>query len=148
MAKKKKRKLLNEWKCSEAVARRCSVKKLFLNILENFQEKTCSEVSFYQSSRSQGLSSEFCNIFNNAHRENCLLFSSVQERLVGCFWPFWCVYTFTQSIKFYYILLYYRYKEYRCLENVIHHIDWLLLPANFTAKFGLVFVLTLENAFS
>ena len=127
--------------------RSSSVKKLFLNILENFQEETCSEVSFYQSFRSQGLSSEFCNIFNNAHRENCVLFSSVQERLVGCFWPFWCVYTFTQSIKFYYIL-YYRYKEYRCLENLIHQIDWLLLPANFTAKFGLVSVLTLENAFS
>ena len=117
------------------------------NISENFQEKTCSEVSFYQSYRSQGLSCEFCEIFNDTHRENCVLFSSVQEWLVGCFWPFWCVYTFTQSIKFYYIL-YYRYKEYRCLENVIHQIDWLLLPANFTAKFGLVFVLTLENAFS
>ena len=40
------------------------------------------------------------------------------------------------------------YKEYRCLKNVIHQIDskneWLLLPP----KFGLVFVLTLENAFS
>ena len=43
-------------------------------------------------------------------------------------------------------------KEYRCLRNVIHQIDskneWLLLSASFTAKFGLVFVLTLENAFS
>ena len=58
---------------------------------------------------------------------------------------------FTQSIKFY-CTLYYTYKEYRCLENVIHQIysknEWLLLPASFTAKFGLVFVLTLENAFS
>ena len=26
--------------------------------------------------------------------------------------------------------------------------EWLLLQASFTAKFGLVFVLTLENAFS
>ena len=35
--------------------------------------------------------------------------------------------------------------------NVIHQIgiknEWLLLPASFEAKFGLVFVLTLENAF-
>ena len=35
---------------------------------------------------------------------------------------------------------------------MIHQIDskneWLLLLASFTAKFGLVFVLTLENAFS
>ena len=37
-------------------------------------------------------------------------------------------------------------------EILIHQIDskngWLLLSANSTAKFGLVFVLTLENAFS
>ena len=41
--------------------------------------------------------------------------------------------------------------QYRCLENVIHQIDskngWLLLSVKFTAKFGLVFVLTLENVF-
>ena len=54
---------------------------------------------------------------------------------------------FTQSIKFYYTLYY-----HVCLKNVIHQIDskneWLLLPTRFTAKFGLDFVLTLENAFS
>ena len=36
------------------------------------------------------------------------------------------------------------------MKNVSHHIDseneWLLLSASFTAKLGLVFVLTLENA--
>ena len=45
-----------------------------------------------------------------------------------------------------------RIKEYRCLKNVIHQIDskneWLLLSESFTAEFGLVFVLTLESAFS
>ena len=54
---------------------------------------------------------------------------------------------FTQSIKFDTV-----HYQYRCLKNVIHRIDskngWLLLSASFTAKFGLVFVLTLENAFS
>ena len=39
-----------------------------------------------------------------------------------------------------------------CLQNPIHQIDskneWLLVPASFTAKFGLVFVLTLESALS
>ena len=54
---------------------------------------------------------------------------------------------FTQSIKFYTF-----HYQYRCLKNVIHQIDskngWLLLSARFTAKFGLVFVLTLENAYS
>ena len=38
------------------------------------------------------------------------------------------------------------------MKNVIHQIDskneWLLLLAGFTAKFGLVFVLALENSFS
>ena len=37
------------------------------------------------------------------------------------------------------------------MKNVIHQLnsknEWLLLSGNFTTKFGLVFVLTLENAF-
>ena len=32
--------------CSEAVARRCSVKRVFLKILQNSQENTCVRVSF------------------------------------------------------------------------------------------------------
>ena len=62
---KKTVKLLSEWKCLEAVLRRCSVKKLFLRISENSQENTCTEVSFYQSYRSPVLSCEFCEIFKN-----------------------------------------------------------------------------------
>ena len=58
---------------------------------------------------------------------------------------------FTQSIKFYYTLFYHAYL-YKCLKIKSHQIDskneWLLLPESFTAKFGLVFVLALENAFS
>ena len=54
---------------------------------------------------------------------------------------------FTQSVKFYTF-----HYQYRYLKNVIHQIDskngWLLFSASFTAKFGLAFVLTLENAFS
>ena len=34
------------YKKSEAVARRCSVKKLFLEISQNSQENTCTRVSF------------------------------------------------------------------------------------------------------
>ena len=53
---------------------------------------------------------------------------------------------FTQSVKFYTF-----HYQYGCLKNVIHQIDskngWLLFSASFTAKFGLVFVLTLEDAF-
>ena len=44
------------------------------------------------------------------------------------------------------------YQDYRCLKNVIHQLDskneWLLLPASFTAKFLLAFLLKLESAFS
>ena len=32
--------------CAEAVVQRCSVKKVFLEILQNSQEKTCARVSF------------------------------------------------------------------------------------------------------
>ena len=44
------------------------------------------------------------------------------------------------------------YETEQMFEKVIHQIDskneWLLLSASFTAKFELVFVLTLRNAFS
>ena len=83
--------------------------------------------------------------FNDTHRER-LMFRPIQYR------NDWLAASdlfdmFTQSIKFYTF-----HCQYRCLKNVIHQIDskngWLLLSASFTAKFGLVFVLTLENAFS
>ena len=74
------------------------------------------------------------------------MFHSVQYRS-GWLAAFEFFDMFTQSIKFY--IFHY---QYRCLKNVIHKIDneneWLLLSASFTPKFGLVFVLTLENAFS
>ena len=63
---------------------------------------------------------------------------------LGCFRPFPDVYTIN------YIRLS-CIKEYSCLKNVIHEMDseneWFLLSASFTAKFGLFYVLTLENAF-
>ena len=56
---------------------------------------------------------------------------------------------FTQSIKLY--TFHYHVLRVQCLKNVIHQIDskneWLLLSASFTAKYWLVFVLTLENDF-
>ena len=82
---------------------------------------------------------------DDTHRER-LAFHSIQYR------NRWLAasdlfHMFTQSIKFYTF-----HYQYKCLKNVIHQIDsknrWLLLSASFTAKFGLVFVLTLENAFS
>ena len=43
----------NKWKQqrTEAVVRQCSVKKAFLKVLQNSQEKTCGEVNIWQSCR-------------------------------------------------------------------------------------------------
>ena len=91
-----------------------------------------------------------CNDYkiNDTHREK-LLFYSIQYKN-GCLTASDLFRVFTQSVKFYtfnhYIL------RIQMFENVIHQIDSknesLLLSAIFMAKFGLVFVLTLENAFS
>ena len=55
---------------------------------------------------------------------------------------------FTKSIKFYYTFYYQvlrvqKFEKYDSVKN-----EWLLFPASFTAKFELVFGLTLENVFS
>ena len=105
-------------------------------------------VSFYLAVQSKTYSLVQCRqtfSVNDTHRER-LVFHSIQYR------NGWMVASnlfdmFTQSIKFHA----FRY-QHRCLKNVIHQIDnkngSLLLSASFTAKFGLSFVLTLENAFS
>ena len=59
---KKAIKLLSERKCPEAVLWRCSIKKLFLRILELH-----CEVSFYQSYRSPVLSCKFCELFKHTY---------------------------------------------------------------------------------
>ena len=48
---------------SKAVARRCSVKKVFLKILENLQENSC--MGEYVSAQGQMFSCQFCKIFKN-----------------------------------------------------------------------------------
>ena len=131
---------------------RCSVRKgtlrnslgkhlcqsLFLNKVAALRPATLLK----KKTLTQVFSCEFCEISKNTFftvqlqetaslliGKICLLFNSVQKRLVG-----------------YHVL-----REYTCLKNVYHQIDsknkWLLLPASFTAKCGLVFVLTQENAF-
>ena len=37
------------WEKTEAVAQRCSVKKAFLEILQNSQENTCDRASFFNN---------------------------------------------------------------------------------------------------
>ena len=62
---------------AEAVVRRCSVKKVFLEISQNSQENTCARVSFFnkvagkacnfikKESLTQVFSCEFCEISKN-----------------------------------------------------------------------------------
>ena len=40
---------------TEAVAQKCSVKKVFLKISKNFQENTCARVSFFMKFQVSGL---------------------------------------------------------------------------------------------
>ena len=44
-----------QWKVTEAVAQSCSVKKVFLEISQNSQEKTCARVSFLIKLQAWGL---------------------------------------------------------------------------------------------
>ena len=57
---------------------------------------------------------------------------------------------FTESFKFY-TFCYHLFKEYRCLKNVNNQIDtkneWLVLSANFTAKFGFGFCINTGKNF-
>ena len=57
---------------------------------------------------------------------------------------------FTQSIKFYYTFYYHllRVQMFEKCDSSNSKNEWLLHPASFTGKFGLVFVLTLEITFS
>ena len=67
--------------CSEAVVRRYSLKKVFLEILQNSQESTCAKVSFLQpqacnfiiknETLAQVFSCEFCEIFLQSTSGGC-----------------------------------------------------------------------------
>ena len=85
---------------------------------------------------------------NNTHREKLCFAQFITKRAARLLLTFFiCLHYQLSSIH-----SINTYWEYRCLKNVIHQIDskneWLLLSVTFTAKFELVFVLTLENAFS
>ena len=67
----------DECRLTEAVTRRCSVKKVFLKISQNSQENTCARVSFLMKLQAQTcnftkkealiqiFSCEFCEFFKN-----------------------------------------------------------------------------------
>ena len=50
---------------TEAVVRRCSVKKVFLEILQNSQENTCARVFIKKETLAQVFPYEFCKISKN-----------------------------------------------------------------------------------
>ena len=49
----------------KAVTRRCSVKKVFLEISQNSKENTCARVFINKETRVQVFPCEFCEISNN-----------------------------------------------------------------------------------
>ena len=120
-------------------AESCLKKNLeYESILHNFTELLVD----WTSREFQKQTILFPKKINDIHRER-LLFHSIQCR--NCWLAASDLFDmFTQSI--------YTSIIYRCLKNVSHQIDskhgWLFLSASFTAKFGLVFALTLENAFT
>ena len=63
---------------SEAVARRCCVEKVFLEISQNSQENTCANNNKYCRPKAQVFFCEFCELSNNT-------FST--EHLVTAFEP-------------------------------------------------------------
>ena len=75
--------------CAEAVAQRCSVRKMFFKISQDSQENTCDRVSFFISYRpeacnfikketlAQVLPGNFANLFRT---------SFLQNTSGGCFW--------------------------------------------------------------
>ena len=85
---------------------------------------------------------------NDTHRET-LCFCSVQYKN-GYLAPSDLFHMFKQSVKFY-TFYYHVLKDDRYLRIVIHQIDrkneCFLLSASFMTKFGLLFVLRLENSF-
>ena len=55
---------------TEAVAQRCSVKKMFLQILQNWQKNTCARVYFKKKAQAIVFSCEFCEIPKNTFLHN------------------------------------------------------------------------------
>ena len=80
-------------------------------------------------------------------KKNCVLLNSGQEWLLAASHLF---HSYAYATNYVLYILLSRIKEYKCLGKVIHQIEikneWFL-SAVFTAKFGLVFVLILENVF-
>ena len=103
----------------EAVVRRCSVKKVFLEISQNSQENTCARVSFLiklmtcnfikKETRAQVVSCEFCRKFLRTpffveHFWWLLLYSYIAFLPSGAFFPFEMIdfirNTFSEEAKF------------------------------------------------
>ena len=75
---------LNIAKCTEAVARRCLVKKVFLETSQNSQENASAKVSFLIKLQTSGLAqvffSELCEISKNTYSYRTLVAASECSR--------------------------------------------------------------------
>ena len=71
---------------SKALARRCSVKNVFLKLLKNSPEKTCSRFFNKNETLAQVFSNEFCTIFkNNFFKEHLWTTTSIFHNTVSAF---------------------------------------------------------------
>ena len=86
---------------------------------------------------------------NDTHREKLCCFIQFSKRMAGWLLLISLICLHNQLCSIIHSII--TCKKYRCLRNEMNQIDsknaWFLLPASFTAKFRLVFVLTLENVF-
>ena len=69
----------------EAVARRCSVKKVFLKVRQNSRENTCTRASFLtkKNTLAQVFSCQFCEIFKNTYFYRTLLVATSVSNTVN-----------------------------------------------------------------
>ena len=86
-------------------------------------------------------------ISNDTHREKlCFIQFSTKNGWLAASVLF---HMFTQWIKFVHSIIHVRVKMFEKCDSSNRQKKWMVAPfSKFTAKFGLVFVLTLENAFS
>ena len=84
-------------RATEAVAWRCSVKKVFVKVSQNSEKNTCARVSFsiklqvrpgnLKKALAQVFSCEFCETFWNIFFYRTLPVAASWANIIGLFWP-------------------------------------------------------------
>ena len=122
---------------SEAVVRRCSVKKVFLEISQNSQENTCARVSFLvklqasslqfyfikKETLAQVISCEFCKIYKNTSGGCFYHLSKYFDFMVTMLIR--CVFKWTISVKYLLHLYFPQFQNFDFQDFLgIPYINW------------------------